>query len=25
MSVLAPGTPVPSFRLARGDGGAFTG
>ncbi len=24
MSVLAAGTPAPAFRLARGDGGAFT-
>ena len=24
MSVLAPGTPVPSFKLATEDGGSFT-
>jgi peroxiredoxin len=25
VSVVGPGTPAPTFRLARGDGGAFTG
>src|SRR3979490_1990042 len=24
MTVIAPGTPAPAFRLARGDGGSFT-